>query len=123
MIKIESFLEEFHWETNQDNGYQYCVCLPHNQSEFKNLITYIKKYGYIVKVQGDPYVSVDIGEYLYWTMWSSIEEPNIINRMRINRTGQKRAVLKGMSVKLAHSTCMYLNGLCERIMHPFGRLE
>ena len=83
MIETEPLLEKFHWETSQDKSHQYCVCEPSNRLEFEDLVIHIKKHGYIVKVQGEPYVSVDIGEYLYWTMWDAIEKPHLINRMRI----------------------------------------
>ena len=83
MTETEPLLEKLHWEISQDNGHQYCVCEPYNQGEFENLLIHIKKHGYIVPVQGRPYFSVDIGEYLYWMMWDSVEKPNRINRMRI----------------------------------------
>ena len=83
MTETKLFLEKFHWETSQDNSHQYCVHEPNNQAEFENLVTHIRKHGYVVTIQGTPYVCVDIGEYLYWTVWNSIEKTNIINRMYI----------------------------------------
>jgi len=120
MIKTELFLENFHWGTNQDKTYQYCICDPNNQAEFKNLLTHIRKYGYIVKVQGEPFVSLDIGEYLYWTKWNSVKEADFINRVQIDRIGHKIGALKSEIVKLMPRTGMHLSGLYEWIMHPYG---
>ena len=83
MIETELFLEKFHWETSQAKSYQYYICESQNQEEFESLVVYIRKHGYVVTFQGNPYVCVDIGEYLYWTMWDSIEKTNFINRMPI----------------------------------------
>lgn len=83
MIETVPFLEIFHWETSKDNSHQYCVCEPNNQAEFENLEIHIRKYGYVVTIQGMSYVCLDIGEYLYWTMWESIEKPLLINRLHI----------------------------------------
>jgi len=83
MIDTELFLEKFHWETSQDKSHQYYVCEPHDQAEFENLVIHIKKYGYVVTVQGKSYACIDIGEYLYWTTWGSIEKTNLINRVHI----------------------------------------
>ena len=83
MIGTELILEKFHWETSQDKSHQYCVSEPNNQAEFENLEIHIKKHGYVVTIQGNSFVCVDIGEYLYWTKWESIEKPHLINRLHI----------------------------------------
>jgi hypothetical protein len=83
MTETELFLEKFQWETSQDQSHQYYICEPHHQAEFENLVVHIKRNGYVVTIQGMSYVGVDIGEYLYWTMWDSLEKANIINRMHI----------------------------------------
>jgi len=82
-------LEKFQWQASQDKTHQYSVCEPQTRSEFEHLVTYIRKYGYVITIQGKAYACVDIGEYLYWTMWSSIEETNSINRMQICQDGAK----------------------------------
>ena len=83
MTETEPVLKKFHWETSQDKSHQYCVCGPNNQAEFENLEIYIRKHGYVVTIQGMAYICFDIGDYLYWTMWASIEKTRLINRMRI----------------------------------------
>ena len=83
MIETEPFLDKFQWEISQDKSHQYCVCQPDNQAEFEDLVTHIRKHGYVVTIQGMSYACVDIGEYLYWTMWYSIENTNFINRMHV----------------------------------------
>ncbi len=83
MTETELFLETFHWETSEDKSHEYYVCEPHNLAEFENLVIHIKKHGYVITIQGTPYVCVDIGQYLYWTMWDSIEKTNVINRMHV----------------------------------------
>ncbi len=109
-------IEKFHWETSQDKTHQYCVYGPDNQAEFENLVKYIKKHGYIVPIQGMPYVSVDIGEHLYWTMWDSVEKPNFINRMPISQDRAKAEVLEEYDRKV---DVMYKN-VFEWIMHPYS---
>ncbi len=83
MIETEPLLDKFQWEISQDKSHQYCVCQSYNQAEFEDLVTYIRKYGYVITIQGMSYACVDIGEYLYWTMWHSIENTNFINRMHV----------------------------------------
>lgn len=83
MIETELFLEKFQWETSQDQSHQYYVCESHNQAEFESLVTHIRKYGYVVTIQGMSWACVEIGEYLYWTMWYSIEKTDVINRVHI----------------------------------------
>ena len=83
MIETENLLEKFCWETSQDKSHQYYVCESSNDAEFENLIIYIKKHGYVVTIQGNAFICVDIGEYLYWTMWDSIENTHRINRMPV----------------------------------------
>jgi len=83
MIETKISLEEFQWKISQDQSHQYCVYEPNYQTEFENLVTHIKKNGYIVPIQGKPYVCIDIDEYLYWTLWDSINKTNRINRMLI----------------------------------------
>jgi hypothetical protein len=85
MARTKLLLEKFHWEASKDKSHQYYVCEPDNQAEFKNLVTHIKRHGYIVTIQGMPYFSVDIGRYLYWTNWDGAEKINIINRMPIGQ--------------------------------------
>lgn len=116
MIETELYLEKFHWEISQDKSHQYYVCESHNMDEFKDLVIYIKNHGYVVTIQGKSYVCVDIGEYLYWTMWYSTEETNFINRIHIDRIGQRSGILTGLIVKLTLCMRMYL----EWIMHPYG---
>jgi len=82
-METEQCLERFHWEASQDKSHEYYVCEPVNEVEFKDLVNYIRKQGYVVTIQGIPFVCFDIGEYLYWTAWDSIENINLINRMLI----------------------------------------
>lgn len=116
MIGTEPFLEKFHWETSQDNSYQCCVCEPNNQAEFRNLVIHIKKHGYVLTVQGKSYVSVDIGEYLYWTIWDSLEETNFVNRMEISQERAKAGYTQEYDYKV---DVMYRN-IFEWILHPYG---
>ena len=83
MLATKPLLENLHWETSPDQTHQHYFCEPHNQSEFDNLVTFIRKYGFLVTIQGHSYVCVDVGRYLYWISWDSIEKPNIINRKLI----------------------------------------
>jgi len=83
MIETQLFIEQSHWETSQDKSHQYYVCASKTQAEFENLVTHIRKHGYVITIQGKSYACLDMGEYLYWTMWYSIEDTNFINRMRI----------------------------------------
>jgi hypothetical protein len=83
MKETAKFLEKLDWKTNQQKNHEYYVCEPHNKSEFERLVTYIKKHGYVVTLQGKAYACVHIGKYLYWTMWNSTEKADFINRMHI----------------------------------------
>lgn len=83
MLETKPLLENLHWETSQDKSHQYYFCEPDNQADFEDLVTFIKKHGFVVTIQGQPYVCLDIGKYLYWTMWDSTRKANVINRMRI----------------------------------------
>jgi len=83
MIETEHILEKLHWKASQDNSHQSYLCEPHSEIEFKELVSHIRKHGYVVTIQGKSYVCLDIGEYLYWTMWDTAENTNLINRMHV----------------------------------------
>ena len=124
MIEIEPIIEKFYWETSQGNNYQHYVCEINKKAEFEDLIIYIKNHGYVVTIQGKSYVCVEIGGYLYWTMWNSIEDPDFINRMHVDRVEPRSVVFRNMIEKLILCWEMYLNELCEWLMHPsMGRFK
>ena len=84
MIETENLsLEKFHWDTSRDKSHQYYVCESNNEVEFKDLVIQIRRNGYVVTIQGKAYVCFDIGEHLYWTVWDSIDNITLVNRMHI----------------------------------------
>ena len=81
----EEFIAKAKWtfaKTMPKWPHEYTVRYQNNPSEFEGFVRYIKHAGVYCKKTYWTRIYLDIGEWYYWTMESTVERTRIINRAR-----------------------------------------
>jgi len=73
-------------KTMPENPHEYTLRkLWQHDKNFVRAVKFIRKYGYVYRFRGRPYIQFDINEHFYWTMGDPIDKTILINRKRIER--------------------------------------
>jgi len=93
--KVKRFIDESVWifaKTYAETWpHEYIVKDRVDEKLFLELVTHIRKYGYIGKFHEKDIVYFDCQTMVYWTMGAPIEETTIINRCSREQTYEYRA--------------------------------
>ena len=82
---VEKFIAKAKWtfaNTMPQWPHEYTVRYQNDSSEFGEFVRYIKHAGIHCKKTYWTRVYLDIGEWYYWTMESTVKRTRIINRAR-----------------------------------------
>ena len=81
----EKFIDQANWtfaKTMPKWPHEYAVRDQNDAAEFEDFVRYIKQAGVYCKKTYWTRIYLDIGEWYYWTMESTVKRTRIINRAR-----------------------------------------